>query len=123
MIAVVSFFLALTIAGISSCVNAKKQIKNDQKYGQNTLVVRIYMDNDIDNAKISFLRITQENNKVGSKLATMPEKNGYVFAGLYDGIDYVAANWYVGSDGSILQPLYDGIVLYPVFNEIGGGEL
>lgn len=121
LIGVVGFFLAMTIVGISSCVKANKQIEDDKKYGQNTIVVRFYTDDDIDNSKISYLRIDKEENRVGNKLGSMPTKSGCVFAGLYDGADYVNANWYVGSDGSILMPLYDGIILYPVFNNIGEG--
>ena len=116
LIAIVGFFLALAIAGISSCNKASNQIDSDKNYGQNTIIVRYYMDNDIDNAKISFIRLRKEDNKVGSKLGTMPIKNGYTFAGLYDGADYNSSTWYVGSDGSILQPLYDGITLYAIFN-------
>lgn len=116
LIAIVGFFLALAIAGISSCTKANNQIDSDKNYGQNTIIVRYYMDNDIENARISFLRLRKEDNKVGSKLETMPTKKGYTFAGLYDGTDYINSNWYVGSDGSIMQPLYDGIILYSIFN-------
>ena len=116
LVAIAGFFLALAIAGIASCTHANNQIESDYNYGQNSIIVRFYMDNDIEHSRINYLRIEEKDNKVGNKLGTMPTKNGYTFAGLYDGVDYINSNLYVGSDGSILQPLYDGIVLYPIFN-------
>lgn len=125
IIAVPIFIIIMIISGISGCVAENREIKSDKKRGKETISVRYYADFDFledgtpdyDNAKVIYTRINKKDDCL-----SVPQKDGYVFAGFYADPNFVEASWVADSEGEIVVTLtdkQDGLILYPKFIKIG----
>lgn len=113
--------LGLLLWGIVSMASCSKANKITGKYEDNevkhTYELRYFMDDDYDNAEVVYIRVHDGSNY---SISRIPTKAGYNFVGLYDGPDSTIGVLYVGTDGHGLMPLTRDILLYPVFEKIGG---
>ena len=110
-IAVFLFGLLFLLTGVSSC-NAENGLIDDAKdFGKETAVVRYYMDDDLVNAKINYIRVKKNEEFY---LVEIPYKAGYMFKGLVDSM----GNLYVDAGGTSLIMITGDvteILLYPQF--------
>ena len=110
--AVAIFLITIMVIGIASCVmsnNFKNEIADIES---NVVILRYYTDDDYDNAEIIYMQIMDKDNY---KIDKIPNKQGYIFSGLYDGTDYKTSTQYVDSNGYNLVSLTKDILLYPIF--------
>ena len=113
--------LSLLLWGIVSMASCSKANKIADKYDrnevENTYELRYFMDDDYDRAEVVYVRIHDAKNY---SITRIPSKEGYNFVGLYDGRDPSISTLYISTDGRGLVTLTRDVLLYPVFEAVGG---
>ena len=116
VLAVVLFLVLFAITGIAGCSESKKEIKEIKQAEKDTIVIRYYDSDNIEQAGVRYVRVDKDDTSV---TLVVPRKAGYTFAGFYDGPDPDTAMCYADSNGELYVLPQQSILLYPVFTREG----
>lgn len=111
IIALIIFVFWFCLMGIQACGDYNYNVKEIESQ----VTLRYYLNDDFENAEVVMKKV-----KLNSQysISELPQKDGYVFAGLYDGTDIATSKCYVDSEGTGLIYLTQDTLLYPIFSEV-----
>ena len=103
--------LLFCIFGIRSCAICHELVKTAEQNGQ-IVSVRYFMNPDFVNSEVVLIRVEKGAD---FKLERIPQCEGYLFLGLYDGQDPTQSTLYVDASGYSMQKVTEDVLLYPCF--------
>lgn len=100
------------VGGINSCAKCA-EFRKDMNRADDVVVVRFFESEDYEQSPVGSVRI-----KVGDSFTIpfTPTREGYVFAGWYDGSDD-DSTLYADANGYSVVKVYEDILLYPKFTK------
>ncbi len=114
-VAALLFVIILAISGIRSCAIQNRYEKEVKTREETVVAVRFYQS-DEDDAPIGCMFVEKGKDFT---VPYIPYKDGYIFAGWYNGTDENAVI-YAGANGESIQTVTEETLLYPRFVPIGG---
>lgn len=111
IVALIIFIVLFGVCGLSSCNDYRLK----KKEVEGCVALKYYMSDDFENAEVRHQNVKQNCDY---RVWHLPQKAGYIFAGLYDGPDLANSKCYVDSEGKGLVYLTQDILLYPIFVEV-----
>ncbi|MBE6601440.1 MAG: hypothetical protein E7637_02900 [Ruminococcaceae bacterium] len=102
--------LLFCIFGVRSCAMCREVVKEAKANVR--VSIRYSTSPDLNSGEVVVVYVDKGKDFV---LTSIPEKEGYMFLGLYNGENFAEAEMYVDSNGYSLMPVTEDMTLFPYF--------